>query len=668
MTGNPGGERMKLASNMNLPSWLIWHITAVAAIVLIPSVFILGKPVWALPGNQTALLAGIAISYLLSALVLVLLTGRGKSIQLRDLVLVVFAIFGAYFLFLLMTGSYVSRPILLATFVLSVVFILLSFNVAGAIRNLLVIFVACIAILSQLMHEPISDLTSSPPEPYRSQKLIDTGFYTVRATIFNNEIDGCPRAEKRCGIPKTTGGGLAIFADGYLLATGKGDLYSLTYDSQNRQLETSLLPYRIPLNSDAFKADNGDADLWLYRVTDILLQDQGDSFRLFAAHHHWKADRLCSVLRISTLEGNYAEFLAGDTAGEWKTVYETKPCLPITKGRKGDGFKGGDSGGRMALLNDSQLLFTVGDYQHDGWNREEMLPQIEDAEYGKTILIDLETGDSSIYSSGHRNPQGLYVSREGRIWSTEHGPRGGDELNIVTEGVNYGWPLVTYGTEYGDKQWPLSSSQGQHEGFQRPVYSWVPSIAVSNLIGVEGDMFPLWKDDLLVASYKQSLWRLRIRENRVIYAEPVTVLQRNGRIRDLMEDRDGRIMLWFDSGSIAILEPLDTGSDNEDTSGEVLFVQCTGCHNVDSGKTGKRGKTPTIGPDLLGISGRTIAGLPGYSYSQGLGNRAGTWSRDNLDAFLRSPQDFAPGNKMEFAGIADAGDREKLIQYLSTLK
>ena len=181
-------------------------------------------------------------------------------------------------------------------------------------------------------------------------------------------------------------------------------------------------------------------------------------------------------------------------------------------------------------------------------------------------------------------------------------------------------------------------------------------------------MFPLWKDDLLVASYKQSLWRLRIRENRVIYAEPVMVLQRNGRIRDLMEDTDGRIMLWFDSGSIAILEPLDTGGENEDISGEVQFVQCTGCHNVDSGKTGKRGKTTTIGPDLLGISGRTIAGLPGYSYSQGLKNRTGTWSRDNLDAFLRNPQDFAPGNKMEFAGIPDAGDREKLIQYLSTLK
>ena len=118
----------------------------------------------------------------------------------------------------------------------------------------------------------------------------------------------------------------------------------------------------------------------------------------------------------------------------------------------------------MVLLDDSRLLFSVGDYQHDGWNREQMLPQNDDAEYGKTVLIDLNTGESSIHTKGHRNPQGLYVSPTGTIWSTEHGPRGGDELNMIMQGANYGWPLVTYGTEYGDKIWPLNSSQGQHEG------------------------------------------------------------------------------------------------------------------------------------------------------------------------------------------------------------
>ena len=659
---------MNLARKTKMPFWIIWHVISVLAIVLIPTLFILGKPAWSLPDDQFRLLAGIAFSYLACVLILALRTSKGNSILLRDLVLVVLAVFGVYFLFLLLTGSYVSRPILLVSFVLSLVSIFFSFTLAPALLKPIIITVAAITLLSQLMTEQIEQLTSSIPEPYRSKKLIDTEFYTVKATIHHNQIDGCPQAEKRCGIPKTTGGGLAIIGDGHLLATGQGDLYSLSLDDSNGALDTGLLPYRIPLNAEDFRKDNGDADVWLYRVTDILVQDLGDKFRLFAAHHHWKSDQHCSVLRISSLEGDPASFLAGKAVAEWETVYETKPCLPVTKGRKGDGFKGGDSGGRMVLLDDSRLLFSVGDYQHDGWNREQMLPQNDDAEYGKTVLIDLNTGESSIHTKGHRNPQGLYVSPTGTIWSTEHGPRGGDELNMIMQGANYGWPLVTYGTEYGDKIWPLNASQGQHEGFKRPVYSWIPSIAVSNIIGVEDDLFPLWDGDLLVASYKQSLWRLRVRENRVIYAEPIMVLQRNGRIRDLMEDAEGRIMLWFDSGSIAVLEPVVTDAGEEDMSGEVVFVQCTGCHNVDSRKTGKRGKTTTIGPDLLGVAGRSIAGLADYNYSDSLKAVSGNWSEENLDAFLQNPQIFAPGNKMEYAGIADPVERKKLIRYLSTLE
>ena len=147
------------------------------------------------------------------------------------------------------------------------------------------------------------------------------------------------------------------------------------------------------------------------------------------------------------------------------------------------------------------------------------------------------------------------------------------------------------------------------------------------------------------------------------------LLKRSGRIRDLMEDKDGRIVLWFDGGSIAILEPLDTDTESEDVSGQVLFIQCAGCHSVNIGGDHKHeSKTPSLGPDLFEVAGSRIAGSPGYNYSSALKKLSGTWSDGNLDKYLKDPQSFAPGTKMEFQGITDADERKKIIHYLTTLK
>ena len=642
------------------------------ALVLIPGLLVFGKPVWVLSDTEVTSLTGIALSYLTSVLILTWLSRKGKNVSLRDLILVIFAVFGVYFFFLLLTGLYFSRSLLLSTFLFGVVSILLSFSLRFSLQKPLLIIVFLTTLMSQYLPDTVvKRLTGSVVGPQHSQKIINTKYYDVRALIYKNYIDACPRADERCGPPTTSGGGIENFSNGYLLASGQGDLYSLVVNTNNGELKTNLLETRIPLNTDEFRVDNGDEDVWLYRVTDILVEEKSDKFRLFAAHHYWKSEKQCSVLRISSIEADQVAFLSGKSDAEWQTVYDSEPCLPITKGRRGDRFKGADSGGRMVLLDDNKLLFTVGDYQVDGWNREEILAQNDDVAYGKTMLIDLKTGAAAVYSSGHRNPQGLYAGPDGTIWLTEHGPSGGDELNLVLEGANYGWPLVTYGTEYGERVWPLSRDQGQHEGYQRPIFAWVPSIAVSNLIAVEGNgRFPLWKGDLLVASYKESLWRLRVREGRVIYLEPIQVLQRSGRIRDLIEDKHGRIVLWFDGGAVAILEPLgEAGALSEELQGQVLFVQCTGCHNIKTGGGHPRdSKIPGIGPDLLGVAGNTIAASPEYNYSKALKELSGTWSAGNLDKFLADPQGFASGNKMQFQGIADPDDRRKIIQYLTTLK
>jgi len=661
---------MELTRKTGVVFWLLWHGIMLLGLVLIPGLLIFEEPAWSLSSNESTFLAGIALAYLACLLILTIMSGNHKAVSPGDLLLVILAVFGVYFLVLLLTGSYFSRPILLFAFISAVLLFLVSFSFKLAFQKLLLFIAIPLVFLSQVMADDIVKLLKGGvPGPQFSQTLIGTEFYDVRASIYKNLIDGCPKAVERCGPSATNGGGISTFDDGYLLATGEGDLFYLLPQADSDELESSHLKTRIPINTDSFQADNGEADVWLYRVTDILVQEKADGFRLFAAYHYWDSDRHCSVLRISSTEGGYAGFLAGSGDAEWQTVYDSEPCLPVTKGRRGDRFKGADSGGRMVLLDDGRLLFTVGDYQVDGWNREEILAQNKDVPYGKTMLIDLDGGEATVYSSGHRNQQGMYADDNGDIWLTEHGPRGGDELNLVLEGRNYGWPWVTYGTEYGEKKWPLSKHQGRHDGYQRPVYSWIPSIAVSSVIGVQHDMFPLWQGDLLVASYKESLRRLRVREGRVIYQEPIMVLKRSGRIRDLMEDKDGRIVLWFDGGSIAVLEPLDEEMAGEDVRGQVLYVQCAGCHNVKTGGGHPRdSKIPGIGPDLLGIAGRKIAGVPEYNYSSALQKLSGTWSDENLGKFLKDPQGFAPGNKMEFPGIQDDADRKKVVEYLSTLK
>jgi glucose/arabinose dehydrogenase len=133
--------------------------------------------------------------------------------------------------------------------------------------------------------------------------------------------------------------------------------------------------------------------------------------------------------------------------------------------------------------------------------------QNPDSDFGKILKIDLRTSTKSHVSIGHRNPQGLTITASGAMYATEHGPQGGDELNLIVPGKNYGWPIETYGAHYGKYDWPVQTRNAK--AFERPVLAWVPSIGVSNLIELE-NFHPAWNGDLLVESLKaQSLFRLR---------------------------------------------------------------------------------------------------------------------------------------------------------------
>jgi aldose sugar dehydrogenase len=151
-------------------------------------------------------------------------------------------------------------------------------------------------------------------------------------------------------------------------------------------------------------------------------------------------------------------------------------------------------------------------------------------------FVEREDALAGIWSYGHRNPQGLALDpRDGRIYSTEHGPRGGDELNWIRPGLNYGWPVITYGMNYNGT--PMVEIT-EHEGMEQPLIHWTPSIAACGLDFYNGDAFPQWRGDLFAGGLaSQEIRRIRLKDGKVEHQE--IVLKNIGRIRDVAAGPDG---------------------------------------------------------------------------------------------------------------------------------
>lgn len=207
----------------------------------------------------------------------------------------------------------------------------------------------------------------------------------------------------------------------------------------------------------------------------------------------------------------------------------------------------------MTPFGDDELLFSVGDYGFDG-TIHESLSELPESMFGKIYRLNKKTGEVAVFAEGLRNSQGMYTDRDGTVWSTDHGPYGGDELNIIRKGEHYGWPEVTYGIEYGNQPWPNNPEQGKHNGFQKPEYVWMNAIAPTDILRVESqDAFRDWYGDLLIGSLRdRSLHRVRIAEdNRVIYSERIDI---GHRIRNMQMLSNGSIALMTDGKVLVILE------------------------------------------------------------------------------------------------------------------
>lgn len=634
----------------SLHLWMIWQLLSLGAFILLLGIRI-QRGAWQWDMDVIAYIGSLAVAHLLaSSFVLWRLLRHGTVHAAHVLVGVAVAYsFWTLALFFLRFTTFTGRSHLLVAGVLSCILLLLPLLLPRwSYRALGLALVGGMGWFSLAQSEE----PAGSDDEGAWDSLETTSLHIVR--LLTHE-----RAVRSAG----TGGGLELLGPGVLAATGDGGFYYLSQGPSPDVLNSQRLPYEAPLNRDEFFKDTGvsgsDAQ---FRVADLLIQPLGDRVRLFVSHHYWHREERCHTVRVSVTEAPVESLLDGTARLGWTTLYETRPCLPMLTGDYP--FVGIQVAGRMVQLDSMTILLAVGDMGFDGWNSPLNLPQDSLADYGKTIRIDVETGESRIYTYGHRNPQGLHVAPDGRIWSTEHGPQGGDELNLIVEGANYGWPFVTYGTDYGLMSWPLSEEPGRHTGYTAPVFAWTPSIGVSSVISVEKDLFSAWRGDLLVASLNwQMLFRVRIENDRAVLVEPL--LRAPGRIRDIVEAPDGRIIMLYDDGGIGVLEPASAigprpYADDVQLEGARLFGGCQGCHSIGDGSD------HGIGPDLRGVVGREVASAPGYRYSKALARLSGSWTPDRLDRFLADPRAFAPGTSMRVHPIYSAESRRMLIEYLAS--
>ncbi|MBX5463445.1 MAG: PQQ-dependent sugar dehydrogenase [Steroidobacteraceae bacterium] len=218
-------------------------------------------------------------------------------------------------------------------------------------------------------------------------------------------------------------------------------------------------------------------------------------------------------------------------------------------------------GSRIVFAPDGTLFLTLG---------ERALPQFRvhaqdlDSHFGKVVRINPDgsvpkdnpfVGRSDakpeIWSYGHRNIQAAALDANGRLWTIEHGPRGGDELNHPEPGKNYGWPIITYGIEYQGPK--VGEGITAREGLEQPVYYWDPVIAPSGMMFYTGDLFPEWQGDLFVGGLGSTkLVRLKLENDRVI-GEEWLLQDRGSRIRDVKQGPDGAVYVLAEGPNPSIL-------------------------------------------------------------------------------------------------------------------
>ena len=444
---------------------------------------------------------------------------------------------------------------------------------------------------------------------------------------------------KLSGFPE--GGGALVDVNKTLIVMSRlGDFYrmsggrleKLDYGTFPNGLKDYILSSKTVLTSDAMRAHS-------------LAYDATNS-RIIVGYTRYVSPELNKFV-VSTLA---IDPNTQQKKGVWKDIFETESVASSYTSQAG--------GGRVIVVKD-KIYFSTGYAEAPTILNGKSVPatQNPNSSLGKVFEVDLKTNKTHWVSMGHRNVQGLTVS-DGDLLATEQGPQGGDEINLIKEGKNYGWPYQTYGTEYGAYNFVPETPVPRGFESEEPIYAFVPAISISPIRTVTGFQ-PRWDGNLIVGSLKaQSLFRIVYKLGRVIVSEPIWI---GHRIRDIAQSPGNRIVLLTDDSYLIFLTVDDDAlRGNKRDAGynfEPKLQRCLVCHQFEP-------STPSsLAPSLAHVVGRRIGGDTFARYSSALQHAKGTWNIDNLSKFIANPQSVVPGNQMPNLGLSDseASDIAKIL-------
>lgn len=291
-------------------------------------------------------------------------------------------------------------------------------------------------------------------------------------------------------------------------------------------------------------------------VPEIYLRGQGGLLDI-AIHPNFEKNKFIYLSYASEdIEGKGGNttisraILNGDTLEELEVLYKGTP----------DSRKGQHFGGRMEFDNENYLFFSIGDRGNRNVN-----PQDITIDGGKIYRIKDDgtipkdnpfyndgNAKKAIYSYGHRNPQGMFKHPvSGKIWTNEHGPRGGDEINIIEKGKNYGWPKITYGINYSGTTITKNKSLPNME---QPLYYWIPSIAPSSFEYISSEIYPNWKGSLLAGALVFKYIERIVLEDDIVVSRS-KIAENLGRPRDIKQGPDGYIYVSIENEGVYKIMP-----------------------------------------------------------------------------------------------------------------